>query len=687
MNKQILKRVIFAGLFAVPFIPFLVSSPFFFPFITTKAFAFRIIVEVIFAVWIILALTDSKYKPKRSIVLYAVSLFIFIVGVADLFGVEPVKSFWSNFERMEGYITMLHLLALFLVIGSVFEDKEWRWWWNTSLIASLIMIFYCLFQLAGVLRINQGGVRVDGTLGNASYLALYFLIHIFIALYYFAKSKVSSMRWVYGALILGQMFILYSTATRGAIFGLLGGFFLVALINLKNKEDLRIRKWSRNSLIVLTAFVALFFLARNTDFVKSSPVMSRFSNLSISSLKTEGRAFVWPMALEGIKERPILGWGQDNFNYVFAKHYSGQMYKIEPWFDRAHNIFLDWGISAGLLGLLSYLSLYVVLFIQIWKKDTPLSFLERSTLTGLLSAYFFNNFFVFDNLISYVLFFSLLAYIHSKRTNTSVSPVQDSDDRKDLAMISSSVFVVLVLLIYFINVKPIIANTSLIKALNYSQMEGKKGEAMKFYKTAYETSRLGRPEVTEWISAKAPEVLGDESVSMVERNAYFEFAKNAMEEITKDLSDDPRYELIAGNFYLSFGLSQDADRHLSRALELMPEKQIIHFNLGQLALQQNNFEEALSHFKNAYDLAPEYGEAKMTYLLGAVYTRDTELINELVSTMDGATLIDDPRVLAALYQTNQKSFLLSLLRNLRGKIPDKKLQIDEYIKQIEEGSL
>jgi hypothetical protein len=51
------------------------------------------------------------------------------------------------------------------------------------------------------------------------------------------------------------------------------------------------------------------------------------------------------MALKGIAERPVLGWGQENFNYVFNKYYNPQMFGQEEWFDRTHNVVLDWLIA------------------------------------------------------------------------------------------------------------------------------------------------------------------------------------------------------------------------------------------------------------------------------------------------------------------------------------------------------
>src|SRR3989338_9621943 len=155
MPTRYLKYIIFAGLFAIPFVPFLVFSSFFFPFITTKAFTWRIIIEIIFAAWVLLALLDASYRPKRSIIFYSIFGFLAIIGLADLFGVAPVKSFWSNFERMEGFITLLHLGMFFVITSSVFKEIDWRRWWNTTLVASFLMVLYCVLQIIVLKTINQ----------------------------------------------------------------------------------------------------------------------------------------------------------------------------------------------------------------------------------------------------------------------------------------------------------------------------------------------------------------------------------------------------------------------------------------------------------------------------------------------------------------------------------------------------
>ena len=112
LNK-FLRNTILAGIWLIPFIPLYVANSMFFPFITGKNFAFRIIVEIIFALWIVLALRDRSYAPNKSAILYSILTFMAVLTVADIFGANLFRSLWSNFERMEGLVALLHLLGYF----------------------------------------------------------------------------------------------------------------------------------------------------------------------------------------------------------------------------------------------------------------------------------------------------------------------------------------------------------------------------------------------------------------------------------------------------------------------------------------------------------------------------------------------------------------------------------------------
>src|SRR3989338_4558013 len=409
--NSVLRVCILVGVFLLPFICLFVSSQFFFPFITGKNFTFRILVEIITGLWIILAIRDTNALPKMSKLFWSFAIFVAVIFISDLLSPNSLKSFWSNYERMEGWVTLAHLFALFVVTSSIMTKKLWQWLFRVSVGVSLIVFTFGSFQLVGNSEwfaahapkiyayfhlhypIHQGGVRLDATFGNATYLAIYMVFHIFLNFVLWSWAERGSLwEWFYGFAVISETFILYHTATRGAILGIIGGFFASALLILIfNRDNSRVRKGALGLVTGLVVLIGVFLLFKNSDFVKNSPVMTRFSELSFSDKTTESRFMIWNMAWQGFKERPILGWGQESFNYIFNKHYNPKMYSQEQWFDRTHNVFFDWLVAGGILGIISYLSLFVFALYYMWRRSAPFSFVEKSLLTGLFAAYFFHN--------------------------------------------------------------------------------------------------------------------------------------------------------------------------------------------------------------------------------------------------------------------------------------------------------
>ena len=134
--QKVLKNVIWGCLFIVPFIALYISdggsfdmlhfnsSGLFFPFISGKNLVFRSIVEIAFAAWLLLALSDAKYRIKKSPLVIAYGIFMLIILLADIFGVDTRTSLWSNFERMEGFVGHIHLFAYFIVLTSMVSTVE-----------------------------------------------------------------------------------------------------------------------------------------------------------------------------------------------------------------------------------------------------------------------------------------------------------------------------------------------------------------------------------------------------------------------------------------------------------------------------------------------------------------------------------------------------------------------------------
>ena len=651
MNVQVfLRNSLIFGVFLVPIIPLIITNSMFFPFITGKNFFFRILVELLLAGWVVLALWDSQYRPRFSWIFGIFAIFVSVIALADIFGENPFKSFWSNFERMEGLITLVHLFAYFLVVGALLNTKSlWAKFLNTSIGVSTIIGIYGLFQVAGLVTINQGGVRLDGTFGNASYLGIYMLFHIFLTLLMLALSGGNKwIRWGYGAIAFLQMVILYHTATRGAILGLVGGMFVTLfLLALFGKNNKGLRKGALISVVALAVVVGGFMFARGSSFVKDSPVLSRLASISIS--EGDPRFAVWNMGYQAFKERPILGWGQENFIFAFNKYYDPNIFDQEPWFDRVHNIFFDWLVAGGILGLVSYLGLYFFSLYYLWfGGKSVFSTAEKSIFTGVFAGYFFHNLFVFDNIASYVLFFSVLAYIHHRVVSGKEAPSYSEYSRSSInRLVVPAVSVLLIASVYLLNVPGVLQARALLKALSPNQEGVSKN--LELFRDALEYDTFGNQEIREQLMRGSISFVSRQDVELNDKQELFSLTVGEYKKQIEQSPNDARHHLFLGTVYRAYGQNDLALESVSRALELSPQKQVILFEIGLNQLNKNNTSAALSTFKKAFELAPEYTSARIFYAVSAIYAGDRALADSLLNDGFGTLIVSDDLLVQAYF--------------------------------------
>ncbi|OGZ12594.1 MAG: hypothetical protein A3D67_04275 [Candidatus Lloydbacteria bacterium RIFCSPHIGHO2_02_FULL_51_22] len=651
--NTVLRYALVGGLFLIPFIPLYVAKGMFFPFIVGKNFAFRILVELLFGGWLILLWRDTRYRPRFSWILAAVTLFFSVTLLADLFGENLFRSFWSNFERMDGFVGYLHFFAYFLVISSVLHtEKLWTRFFQTTLGASVIIAIYSFFQLAGLVVINQGGARIDATLGNASYLGLYALFHIFIALILLMQEKKHAyLRWVYGALALLNFVVLFNTATRGAILGLMGGAVLAALlIVISEKQWTSLRKVSLGIIIIILLLVGILFAIRDTSFVINSDVLGRVASLtkveSVLKDQSNSRFRIWSMAWEGFKEHPVLGWGQENFPLLFSKYYDPRMYAQEPWFDRAHNVVLDKLVDGGVLGFLSYLSIFSAALYYLWRmqrneKET-FSIFEKSVFTGLLAAYFFQNLFIFDQFASYFLFFSILAYLHVRSINGEEiqrGRERTSFDPKDYIVITSIVLAT-IFLVYVVSINGIKANHLILKAMR--PQTGGISKNLEYFKEALAYDHtVGIMETREQLATITSGLASAQS-DREAKDAFFTLAKTEMHTQIEAQPNDVRYRLFLANLLTSFGALEDATTELEKGIALSPHKEQFYFLLGNVYLSFKQYDKAFATFNVPFENAPGNSHARQLVAAAAAYAGKDDVVDELLGSKDTENLLANP---------------------------------------------
>lgn len=651
--KDILKYSIWSGLYLTLIIPFIVASNMFFPYIVGKAFTFRLMIAVLFVLFSILILKYKEFRPKVSYLFYSVLAFIFVLLMASILAVAPHKAFWSNFERMEGFVTFAHLFVYFMVLISMFNtEKSWLWFLRFNVFTGVVL------AISSIDKATE--IRFSGPLGNPIYIAVYFLFIFFFTLILlykdvlaknltnwkiFKKVFVNILFYIYLFVSILSTYVIYRTS-RGALLGLIGGL-LVAMIaiaifekpsRLHSGEGKKvIRHIALIGIVAVFALVIVFLGVRDTNYVKNNSTLSRLAEVSWSNINGQARQLVWPMAIKGYKEKPILGYGLEGFNYVFNTNYDPRMHSQETWFDRSHNAPLDFLVAGGLLGLLSYLALFISALYLLWFKKNPsdpsptksfwrgviragdIDISERGLLTGLLAGYFFQAIFVFDNLVSYIMFFTSLAYIHSritekqehKNNNGYLSTFIQDEEYQNYILIPLIIIIISVGA-WWVNIPAISANKTLINALRLVQVN-KFPEALLTFEKALSYKSLGDSEIREQLIASSLKAIKSETTNTEIKQKFYDLTLAELEKQIERVPNDARYYILTGSFLANVGNYEKAITYIEQAVKLSPNKQQMRFQLISVLYSLGRKEEALAQAKYTHELEPNYEQAKTLY--------------------------------------------------------------------------
>ncbi|KKR74830.1 MAG: TPR Domain containing protein, partial [Parcubacteria group bacterium GW2011_GWB2_40_8] len=523
---------------------------------------------------------------------------------------------------------------------------------------NVIVGLYGLLQLFGRLKTHQGD-RLDASLGNASYMAIYMAFGLFTALLFFVRSKNKrSSIWIYAPIIALQTIVLYYTATRGAILGVIGGLFLASVLIAIFAERKKVKMAAGGFALAVMILIGGFLAIKNTSFVTSSPVLNRFSGISLKERTTESRLTIWKMSWEGFMEKPVLGWGPENFNLVFNKYYEPSLYRQEPWFDRAHNVFFDRLVTGGVIGLVSYLGLFFFAVYYLWSRRNK------------------TRFSVYDSaILSLILFFTFLAYIHYRRVegpsvvvHSPESKILSADDVYKKMYMVAGITGLAIFSIYYLNIPGIMASKNIIYAMRASSAGDAEGSFRKFQKAISHNS-FGSLEAREHMTSFVLSTKDSPSVKPEIRSEMISYTVDELKKQNEEYPNDIRELLFLGMFYNKTGMYDEAEKTLKEAMALSPDKQQIYFELGGLYISRNDYVNGLQILKTAFELDETFGEARTIYAVASIFAGNEKLAEELMADY-GGTVKADERFLKAYASKNNFTKVVSILNLFIEKEPN-----------------
>ena len=464
-----------------------------------------------------------------------------------------------------------------------------------------------------------------------------------------------------GATILFEGVIFLMTGARGAFLGILTGLGIIMFLQLIVANGWK-RKLMFGSIIAIVVLIPVaLFTFKDTQLIQGSSQISRLANTTLQS--GQARFTIWKMAFEAFKEKPILGWGAGNFIVPFAKHYDPQMFTQEPWFDRTHNMFLEWLVAGGMLGFLAYLALFwsIVPALRQAVKQNIIENTAAFVFLGMIISYVIQLLFVFDTQATYLMLILILGFLYtvSSRSNeewlqeSAFSASPDSNARfwdlhipehlsrkrrRELKMkldnvhenspplsrfkigAITSIFASSCILITFVNIRPYMANLFLLDGLNLFNQHNF-SESNTAFKRALQLSRgtIGTAEERENLTFNMYTLFQNtDYLKKPEGEALYHLAVDEME---KQVAQNSQKELnikqniLLAQMYHQWALFSSNREALIKAFEqyglaiqFAPNYVSIYPIVANLYAQSGNVSEAIRLIEKATELLTGAGK-------------------------------------------------------------------------------
>ncbi len=647
MSAKVYQRILQGGIIAsLPIILFLFKG-LLFPYITSKQLPFNILMEVLLAIWLVFIWKYKEFRLKKNLISGGLLAYFLVILVSCFSGVDFNLSFWGDAERMLGFFHLFHFFIFYLILISVFKTRrEWSILFNASVLVALVI------SLIGLL-----GEKSYSQIGNTAYVSAYLIFNLYFCAILFFREK-SLLRYLYFVPAIIMLLEFKNMHTSGAIIGLslsvLFFLFLYGILNI-NRRVKKISLWIFSLAII--AIIILFSQSGSTWFKNSF-----LKNLTAQKWTFQTRLMSWQGAIKDFKNHPLLGTGFGNYAITFDKEFNPKFFdyaRTETYFDRAHNNLIDVLSTTGLLGLISYLSIFVfalIYLIRLLKKNNLFisgdengqNNLEIIILLSLLAAYFIQNLAVFDSFVTYIGLMIILGFIYFLKNGEEEIQIEAAENKKgEIVLLIISIIIALGFA-YKFNIKPWKMFKNSIKAYGLI-VQGETIEGINLYQKTLNTTPLDRDGRStlinllmtnpEYFSALQPLDKAESLayiISLVNKNlSYNEKDSLTQLQLAQVLDNSARLNFRDQEKFQEY--SEKSLAAINKSIDSSPGRVPLYITKAQILLTQSKGEEGIEVLKYAINLNRNYPDA---YCRVAQFYLILEKEKEIRDTLDKCLSLD-----------------------------------------------
>jgi putative inorganic carbon (HCO3(-)) transporter len=435
----------------------LIVTPLVFTWVNEELFEFNKMMftygaaALIGSAWIMRMVVEQRWIIRRTVFDIPLLLFLASQVLSTIFSIDPYTSVFGYYTRFHGGLlsTLTYILLYYAFVTNVPVKHLPRLFLSLSL-AALGSALYAIPEHFGhspsCWLISDGQAfdvscwvqdvksRVFGTFGQPNWLAAYSvtIIPVLMALTSTSWLK-KGLYWLTGAALFATLLFTQSRSGQlGLIVGLgvfgLGWLWLVIRKQLSLREGVtQLAPWLVGLAVLVGVFGSavsadLFTLMKSGSSVApvSSSVEATPANQPVVNRLDEGgtnsgeiRKIVWEGAVAVARRYPLLGSGVETFAYSYYQDRPTAHNLVSEWdflYNKAHNEFLNFWATTGILGLASYCLILgwfgwqTVIFLLKAKNNSSTSLLVIGLASGLV-ALSVSNFFGFSTVMVSILLF------------------------------------------------------------------------------------------------------------------------------------------------------------------------------------------------------------------------------------------------------------------------------------------
>jgi len=316
----------------------------------------RYIVLTIISMISLFALRKQKILLNK--VSISLTLFIVFGMFSTVLAIDPIVAWFGSSYRYTGASTYVFCIIIFIIAAKTnkVNDILQLMVYTASIVSILSVLQYFNINLVPH-EPSRNRMISYGTLANPNFLGTYTAFILPASMYFFIKTKkrfwLLSSSLIYAGLLVAHC--------RGAWLAFSLSLLIIGIYFWKTIS------YRRNLFTIFFIFIIItaFLIPARDGFILKRIISvpgELGSGLMLNKEAGANRMFIWLETVKLLKDYWAFGIGPDNL------FYAGILTPSKNVVDKAHNIFLEIGVTMGVFSLASYL-FFLSNFLRGWKNE------------------------------------------------------------------------------------------------------------------------------------------------------------------------------------------------------------------------------------------------------------------------------------------------------------------------------